>query len=206
MPPRPRHLFLSRRPAFPSKRSSLRIAATAVGLAALVFATPSGAKTIVKIAQTKLTFSIVRSADGTVTAKATYTSPEPRCLSSDRWKQYPSGEYKESAPEFGFYYGGSSWAEAPGPPGIGAQLAPISPLGRSPLVWQKTWPGSASVVVENHRAKTEAERSYRSTVAAALGIDGGASTGSFEDKYKSGENKILLKCRSVTERVNNQLF
>jgi hypothetical protein len=176
----------------------------AIGLLVLAVASPAQAKTSTKIAATKVEFSIARAADGTVTVKATFTSSNPHCLSRDRWKQYPSGEYKEGAPEFGLYYGGVAWADPPGR--FGAQLAPVSPFGRSPLVWRAIWPGSAGVIVENHAGKTEAERSYRSTVSEAIGVDGGANTMAFEDRYKISDDKVLLKCRPVNERVRNQLF
>jgi hypothetical protein len=170
----------------------------------LAFAVPAGANTVTKVATTKVATSIARAADGTVTIKVTFTSSNPRCLSRDRWRQYPSGEYKENAPEFGLYYGGVAYADPPGR--FGAQLAPISPFGRSPLIWRSIWPGSVGVTVEDHAGRTEAERTYRSTVSAAVGVDGGTNAVAFEDKYKSGGDKVLLKCRPVNERIRNQLF
>jgi hypothetical protein len=112
----------------------------------------------------------------------------------------------EGAPEFALFYGEFDYARPPG----GTELSPLSPFGRSPLIWQAIWRGSTTVTVEKQRgAKTEAERHYRSTVGAATGVDGGVSTPAFEDVYTSGGNKILLKCKPtnpLNEQIQDQLF
>jgi hypothetical protein len=185
-------------------RSRLSTALVLVGLFALAFAASASAKGITKVASTNITLSVKKAANGTVTARATYTSPNPRCLGAKRWKKQSDGVF-EGAPEFALYYGESDYARPPG----GTELTPNSSFGRSPFVWQAVWPGSAKVVVERGHAKTEAEAFYNSTVGAAIGIDGGASTPAFEDVYTSGGNKIHLKClptKPLNEHLRNQLF
>jgi hypothetical protein len=176
-------------------RVSLLFAVTA--LSALGFAAGADAKTITKIVETNIAFSVTRAADGTVTVQSTYKSSNPRCLGAKRWKTYSSGEIETGAPEFIPYYG-DGWAEPPGR--FGAQLLRVSPFGRSILLWKSVWAGDATTHVEGGGVD------YTSTIGAAVGVDGGASLKAYEDVYKAGADKIVLKCRPASERLRNYLF
>lgn len=186
------HLSLHRHR--PSSRSRLSAAFILVGLLALVFAASSNAKTIRKSALTNIKFSLTRAADGTITAEGTYTSPNPHCLDARRWKKLNNGEY-DNPPGFGLYYGGhaSAWA---------GSLAPISPFGRSPLLWKAVWPGSRTVHGEvGLKSESQPFQYFTSTVSAAIGPVGGGVAVAFRIIYKRGKDKIELNCPGVIKEI-----
>jgi hypothetical protein len=188
-----------------SRQSRLAFALISIGLLALVFVAPSGAKTINVTAPTTLNLSISRAADGTFTIEASYKSPNPRCLARDRWGPDPHGGGFVEPPTFGFNYLdprgiGYNFPEAPG---IAVpELKPVSPFERSPVIWKTVWPGSTVVSVEN-RSGT-GPRYFKSTVSAATGVDGFAwapgggyslnERAYYGKTYRSKGDKIWLKC------------
>jgi hypothetical protein len=188
-----------------------RFAVLAVGVVAvltLAFAASSNAERIYKSVPTYLALSATRAADGTITAKAVFTSPNPHCLSADRWKKLSDGHYHDVGG--GLEYGGPWGGNPMGADGYaqpsGGWLSPVSPAGKSPFVWQAIYPGSMTVEVhDERRAGSEEARDYESTVAAASGIAfGGNAPPNFKGKtyykytYSQGGNRIILKCRRTT--------
>ena len=97
----------------------------------------SGAKTINRSAPTSETKGISRSADGTITLEGRYTSPNPHCLEAKRWRKLSDGYYHEGFDAYPVF--GGEIGTAPN----GGYLAPISPFGRSPLIWKAVWPGTS---------------------------------------------------------------
>jgi hypothetical protein len=193
-----------------SQRRFAVLAVGVVGLLALVFAAPSSAKRIYKSVPTHITSSLTRAADGTVTAKVIFTSPNPRCLSADRWKKLRSGYSHDVGG--GLYYGDIYANTAPninGAPDNNGWLSPISPAGHSPYVWQAIWPGSLPVKVHVEHPG-EAPYDYPSTVAAASGafVFGYASPGAwggpyYKYAYNQGGNRIILKCQTTPNGIAN---
>jgi hypothetical protein len=109
-----------------------------VSLPMLASAATSSAKTIHKSAPTGQERSVNRAADGTITLEGRYTSPNPHCLEKKRWKTLSDGNYHEGFDAYPVFNGGIGTAPN------GGWLAPVSPFGRSPLVWKAVWPGTAS--------------------------------------------------------------
>ncbi len=185
-----------------SQRRFAALAVGVVGLLALVFAAPSSAKRIYKSVPTYVTFSANRVADGTVTAKAIFTSPNPRCLSADRWKKLSDGYYHVTGAAL--YYRDlldPNFISGTALPTNNGWLSPISPAGHSPYVWQVIWPGSLPVKVHVEGIHAgEAPHNYTSTVAAAAGMTvGGYAPQSprysyYKYTYNQGGNRIILKC------------
>lgn len=191
------------------------LAVGVVGLLALVFAAPSSAKRIYKSVPTHATYSMTRTADGTVTAKVLFTSPNPRCLSADRWnKRRIRGGYSHDVGG-GLYYGGDIRANtAPninGAPDNNGWLSPISPAGHSPYVWQAIWPGSLAVKVHVEHPGVD-NYNYASTVSAASGgvVYGYAPPGPvgtyYKYAYNQGGNRIILKCQATPNGGSQKTF
>jgi hypothetical protein len=188
-----------------SQRRFALLAVGVVGLLAFVFAAPSSAKRIYQSVPTRATYSLSRAVDGTVTAKVSFTSPNPRCLSADRWnKRRVRGGYSHDVGG-GLYYGDIYANTAPninGAPDNNGWLSPISPAGHSPYVWQAIWPGSLAVKVHVEHPG-EAPYDYPSTVSAASGgaVLGYAPPGPvgtyYKYAYNQDGNRIILKCQTT---------
>jgi hypothetical protein len=197
---------------------AVRLAATSTGVMvlALAFAAPSSAKRIYKSVPTHATYSMTRAADGTVTAKVLFTSPNPRCLSADRWnKRRVRGGYSHDVGG-GLYYGDIYANTAPninGAPDNNGWLSPISPAGHSPYVWQAIWPGSLAVKVHvEHPGTGVAPYNYASTVSAASGgavlgyAPPGPSGNYYKYAYNEGGNRIILKCQTTPNGGSGKEF
>jgi hypothetical protein len=212
-----RKLAVSIHPSQPAHakeaRRALKLGAISAGvmLLTLAFAAPSNAKRIYKTIPTHVAISATRTADGTVTVKAVFTSSDPHCLSADRWRKLSDGYSHEVGG--GLEYGGP-WNGYPiGADGYatpsGGWLSPISPAAKSPFVWQAIYPGKLTVKVHDERDEAGEARNYTTTVAAASGIAVGASApANFKGKtyykyaYNQGGNRVILKClRASASRV-----
>lgn len=166
----------------------------AVALAAIAFVPGAAmAKTIHKAAPTKIRLSATRAVDGTVTATAWVTSPNPHCLEAHRFKRLRDGYYHRI--EGLLDYGDGLFAVPPG----STNLSPISAPGRSPFIWQAVWPGAVAV---NVQSQSDPELHYKAPVSAALGVDMGAGIGArngegvaYIAKYFEGGQKIKVTCK-----------
>ncbi len=186
-----------------------RFAALAVGivaLLALVFAAPSSAKRIYKSVPTHVAFSATRAADGTVTAKVLFTSPNPKCLSADRWKKTSDGYSHDAEAWLHYPTASPSDTEDYAEPNNGL-IGPVSPAGHSPYVFQVIWPGS--MVVKVHASPINAPYyTYTSTVSAAINVAvyGYAPPSHlksyYEYAYNQGGNRIILKCQTTPNGGN----
>lgn len=160
---------------------------------------------VVKSAATKISLSVSRAGDGSVVAKVLYTSPEPRCLEKKRFKRLRDGYYHMVGSVL-YYEGTYGIGE---PPDLG-WLAPVTPFGKSPLVWEARWAANASVPVESHRPgiTKESERHYESTVAAAQGAEliasarpsSGQGLHYWKVAYNKGGKHFIVKCRQVERK------
>jgi hypothetical protein len=119
------------------KITKLSIAVACASLFALVAGATADAKTIYKSAPTGQERFVNRAGDGTITLEGRYTSPNPHCLEKKRWKTLSDGNYHEGFDAYPVF--GGKIGTAPN----GGWLAPVSPFGRSPLVWKAVWPGTA---------------------------------------------------------------
>lgn len=171
---------------------------------------------IYKSAPTRVSFSATKAPDGTITAEATFTSPNPRCLSSKRFlKKRKDGNYWVAIGTP--LYGGPFTDKAGVSHAFGADgfvpmylmmdlskgfLAPISPAGRSPFVWRAVWPGSVETSVTNFYNES-LPRHYPVTIAGASGVQFGAQARASEGQgidsyfkvaYNQGPNHVILKC------------
>jgi hypothetical protein len=186
-------------------RHALRVSSVLGLVVAALFVPPAAAKRIHRTAPTHIALSATRSADGTITAQAKLTSPDPHCLVKDRVKKLSDGYYHV----FGaaLFYGGP-WGLGPygadgtgEPPDLG-WLAPVSSGGRSPWLWKATWPGDAEVRVENQNPNSTQPFKYVSTVGAssAVGLGGSIENGNnplnpvYKAKYNQGGNRIIVRC------------
>jgi hypothetical protein len=183
---------------------------------AALFVPPAAAKRIHKTAPTHITLSATRSADGTITAQAKLTSPDPHCLVKDRVKKLSDGYYH--AIGAALLYGGP-WSLGPyGADGLGEPpdlgwLAPVSSGGRSPWLWKGTWPGDAEVRVENQNPNSTQPFKYVSTVGASSAVVLSGSIGKgidpgrvYKAKYNQGGNRIIVKCRPGKRTVKTFPF
>ena len=194
-----------------SHRHFAALAVGIVALLALAFAAPSSAKRIYKSVPTHVTYSATRAADGTVTSKIIFTSPNPRCLSADRWtkiKAWP-GKFVDgfAALEYGGPWARQGRSHLSGSDGTGSPAlnsgwsVPISPAGKSPFVVQAIWPGSLPTTVINGLLPLEDPNyKYTSTVAAASGVavfsyaPPSKRYPYYKYAYNQGGNRIILKC------------
>jgi hypothetical protein len=148
---------------------------------------------------TQATLSATRSTDGGISARVAYTSKDPRCLASKRFKR--AGAENNYFQAYAFLLFGS-------PPGsLGTAtlpahgvLSPVSPFARSPLVWEANFPGNTAVEVTN--LASNSERHYEATVSQASALEMyAAAPGSngqglpyFKVAYNQGDSRIILKC------------
>jgi hypothetical protein len=182
-----------------------------VGVLTLGTAPAGAVKVIHKVVATHIALSATKASDGTITARGVFTSSNPRCLSSKRTKPFSSGQYSN----FGsvLLYGASLPGDHTGqdgnggPPGNG-RLAPVSPAGRSPWIWEAVWAGSAPIGVENRHNKS-LPYTYKSTVAGASAVELGGYLGSvnrlnvlapYEVTYQQGKTVVKLVCPKVSEQ------
>lgn len=204
--------------SIPSKGRKLKLKTISVlALAALtapVVVAPSAAqaRTIHKTVGTQVKFSATKTADGTITARATFISSDGHCLSAKRFGG-PSGRYAGSALEYG---GPSSNGFPFGEDGVGypphyGWLFPASPAGHSPYVFQAVWPGSTVVPVDNELNHNLPGR-YSSTVGAASAVSVSGATMDrnaegrrtretlfWKTSYRKGGDRIVLKCLRSTD-------
>jgi hypothetical protein len=167
---------------------------------------------IYKSVPTRSSFSVTRAADGTITAKVSYISSDPRCLAPKRFKR--AGQ-RNLYPEIlsNLFYGGSYVSEgrefpagAKGfgrPPNLGT-FKPVTPFGKSPLVWEGVFPGNSPVEVTN--LQSNSERHYTATVAeasslevlAAAPVSKGQGLDYFKVAFDRGGKRVILKCEPFT--------
>ena len=191
----------------PAKLVALLTAAAIV--LALVAASASALPKVTKRFPTSVSFSATKGADGAVTVKASFRSPEPRCLSSKRFLQKKFHGLPDAAGAyllFGGSYGGEHGSgafgfEGEGPPPSSGLLSPAGPPEKSPYVWEATWPGDTPVTVTNFNDPSH-PRHYETTVGAASGVRAGAiaraSAGQglpyFKTTYNRGGKHYIVKC------------
>lgn len=207
------------------KRGVRCVSGAWVCVAALLFAcltagSAAALPKVIKSVPTRATFSATKAADGTITAKVSFTASDPRCLSGKRFLQkFADGNYRVAGGTL--LYGGAYSDEGISAPfgfdGFGAPpnkglFAPVSPAGKSPYVWQAIWPGSTPVLITNFHNE-ELDRHYETTVAAASAVNMGAiaraSMGQglpyFKATYNQGGKHYILKCgvlaKSGTEKL-----
>lgn len=186
--------------------------AAVVGLSLLSGASAAAKPKIFKSVPTQSSFSVTRAGDGTITAKVSYVSKDPRCLAAKRFKR--AGQ-KNLYPEIlsTLYFGGSYTVEgkefpvgAKGsgrPPNEGT-FNPVSPFGKSPLVWEAVFPGSTPVSVTNFQSNSE--RHTTLTVAEASGLEvlaaapvsKGQGLEYFKVAFNRGGKRVILECQPFT--------
>jgi hypothetical protein len=181
--------------------AALAFCATTVALALLTSAAAAHPK-VITVVPTQVRLSATRQADGSIVAKAEFTSPEPRCLSAKRFLQNTSkGQYLAAGGSllFGSPPGTTGFAAAP----ERGLFSPKSKPGVSPYIWEATWPGSTEVLVTN--LNSDKERHYASTVADAtevtLGAEARASKGQalpyFKVAYNEDGKRHIVKCQTL---------
>jgi hypothetical protein len=186
---------------------------------ALVAASASALPKVTKRFPTRVFFSASKGADGAVTVKASFRSPEPRCLSAKRFlqKKYhglpdAAGAYLLFGGQFSGEHGSGTFGfEGEGAPPSSGLLSPVSPPEGSPYVWEATWPGDTPVTVTNFYDPSHS-RHYETTVAAASGVRAGAlaraSAGQGLSYYKTTYNKggkhYIVKCGVLKKTEERQ--
>jgi hypothetical protein len=201
---------------------SILAVATAV-LCAAPGSAPAKPK-VTKTYPTRVALSATRAGDGTITVKAEFSSPEPRCLSAKRLLQKKfhgmssaaggyllfGGAYSDDRGSGSFGLEGSVDFTG-GLPGSGL-LSPVGKPERSPFVWEATWPGDTSVIVTNFHDSAK-PRHYQTTIAAASAVSlgavaresGGQGLPYFKTTYDKGGKHYVIKCgvlkKSETPRL-----
>jgi guanyl-specific ribonuclease Sa len=205
------------------------VALVSIALLALTMAgdlgSASARSTINRTVGTFASSSATRSADGTVTARVAFTSPNPRCLSAERWeggntksKHLPHGEseYVHATLAFGgpFHYG--KYDHPYGAEGEGDTLDEgyfhsASPSERSPYIWEYTASGSEALPVYPPGAthpirKLVSEASAINILPSAPGtlILPGPEKRYWETSYNEGSNHIILRCTAYPEKITSR--
>jgi len=184
------------------------VAAAAVASAALAAPAMALSK-VTRSFPTRVAFAATKAADGSVTVKASFSSPEPRCLSAKRFLQKKFHGAPDAAGAYLLFGGtysagrgsGAFGFEGEGPPPSSGLLSPVSQPGRSPYVWEATWAGDTPVTVTNFYDPSH-PRHYESTVGAASAVRAGAiaraSAGQglpyFKTTYNRGGKHYIVKC------------
>jgi hypothetical protein len=146
-----------------------------------------GAGTIRKRVNLFVKPSITRDAAGDITVRFVWKSPDPRCLakeSLENTNELGGDGYWRFAGGF-LYFGGSEKLSA-NPPDNG-WLDPVTPFGKSELVWEEVYPAGGIVLVE------KGEESYKAPISAATGIYFYFEAGSGYT-YRENGHKVLVGC------------
>ncbi len=201
----------------PAKLVAL-LTTVAVALA-LVAASASALPKVTKRFPTSVSFSASKGADGAVTVKASFRSPEPRCLSNKRFLAKKFHGLPAAAGAhllFGGPYGGEHGSGAFGfegeaqPPSYGL-LAQTSQSEESPYVWEATWPGDTPLTVTNFFDPSH-PRHYETTVGAASGVRAGAIARAsasqglpyYKTTYNKGGKHYIVKCSVLKKTEERQ--
>jgi hypothetical protein len=187
--------------------------ATVAGLLLLSVAAAAAKPKIHQSVPTRSSFSVTRAADGTITAKVSYISKDPRCLAAKRFKR--AGQ-KNLYPEIlsTLFFGGAYSVEGKEYP-VGAKgsgrppnegtFNPVSPFGKSPLVWEAVFPGNAPVAVTNFQSNLErhttlsvAEASALEVLAAAP-VSKGQGLEYFKVAFDRGGKRVILECQPFAD-------
>lgn len=175
--------------------------------------TASAKPKIYKSVPTRVQLSVTRAGDGTITARVSYLSNDPRCLAAKRFKRagaknlYPNisstllfgGPYTANGEEFPA--GAKGFAR---PPNEGT-FDPVSSFGKSPLVWENVMPGDTPLAVTNPQSNSE--RHYTATVAdaselqvfVAAPVSKGQGLPYFKVAYNQGGKRIIEKCEPLAK-------
>jgi len=178
-------------------------------VAGLLTGAASAKPKIYKSVPTHVQFSATRAADGTITARVSFTSKDGRCLAAKRFKRVGTKHrYLQvlSALLFGgpFTANGEDFpAGAKGSASPRDGFSPISPFGKSPLVWEAVLPGDELLEVFNPQSDTE--RRYKATVAEASGlrvvaaapVSKGQGLSYFKVAFDKGGKRIIEKCQPL---------
>lgn len=192
-----------------------------LSLACMAAGSASARPKVYRSVPTVVSFSATKGTDGAITVKATFSSPDPRCLEGKRFLQkHRDGNYWVAGGHL--YFGGPFTAsqEFTGhqisepfgfdgfatPPDKGF-LAPVSPAGKSPYVWQAVWPGSTEVFTTNFYNKS-LPRHSSTPVSAATGVSLGATARAsngqglpyYKIAYNQGGKHIIIKCGTLNTR------
>ena len=194
------------------------LAVVAVASAALA-APASALPKVTKRFPTSVSFSATKGADGAVTVKASFRSPEPRCLSNKRFLAKKFHGLPDAAGArllFGGSYGGEHGSgafgfEGEGPPPSSGLLSPASQPEKSPYVWEATWPGETPVTVTNFFDPSH-PRHYETTVGAASGVRAGATARAsvsqglpyYKTTYNRGGTHYIVKCAVLKKTEERQ--
>jgi hypothetical protein len=206
------------------RRSLVRFAllAAVVVLALGTAAAPALAlPKVTRFFPTRVALSASRDASGTVTVQASFSSPEPRCLSAKRFLQKRFHDLPTAAGGYLLFGGAYSDERGSGayglegyaqPPSVGL-MSPTSPAAKSPYVWEATWPGDTSVSTTNFHDPSQ-PRHYQTTIAAAAAISLGASaresTGQglayFKTTYNKGGKHYIVKCGVLKKTESSRVI
>jgi hypothetical protein len=151
-----------------------------------LFSSIAAARTVHRTARTHLRLSATRTAQGTITIKGVFTSPDQHCLSGRRFRLYSRHGYwllfgtvlAYGGPGGGGLAGSDPFGADGFGPGLNDHLDhmhPVSTFGHSPSIWRAVWPGGAKVTVTQsgspqHPSDPNMPFKYTSTVAAATGL------------------------------------
>jgi hypothetical protein len=182
-------------------------------------------RTIHKTVGTFASSSATRSADGTVTARVAFTSPNPRCLSAKRWeggntklKHLPHGEseYVVAGFSFGgpFHEGTHNYpygAEGGGDTENEGFFHAASPPEQSPYIWEYKARGDEIVRAYipgavNPVRRLVSEASAINIIPRAPGtlILPGPEKRYWETSYNEGSNHIILRCTAYPEKITSR--
>jgi hypothetical protein len=185
----------------------------------------SARQTIHRTVGTFASSSATRSADGTVTARIAFTSPNPRCLSAKRWeggntklKHLPHGEseYVHATLVFGGPYRYGKYDHPYGAEGAGdtqneGYFHAASPSERSPYIWEYKAPGSEALPVytpgaTNAVPRLVSEASAINIIPSAPGtlILPGPEKRYWETTYDEGSDHIILRCMAYPEKITSR--
>lgn len=176
---------------------AISIFAAATVFAGLASDSATAGSKVFRSVPTQVSFSVTRApADGTITAQVTYRSKDPRCLAAKRFKRAGMrNEYFQAyVPEWLF-------GDPPGSEGLGqlrgATLAPVTPFGKSKLVFKVTIPGDTPVAVPSPDPdSTVAKASALKLYVAAPGSNG-QGLPYFKVSFHEGGKHVVLKCEQL---------
>lgn len=164
---------------------------------------------VTKFVPTHVALSATRDAAGTIVVTASFTSAEPRCLSTKRFLEKHFHGRPVAAGGYLLYGGpysddrgsGAFGFEGFGTPPADGLLSPVSPAEKSPYVWEAVWPGDTAVTTTNFHDSSQ-PRHYATTIAAVAAVSLGASAREsagqglpyFKVTYNKGGKHYIVKC------------
>jgi hypothetical protein len=213
-----REVFVTRKLGF----AVCSVAAIALTFSVTVVPAAASVEVVKETARTTVELSATRAADGTVTATATFSSKNPRCLTKAGRLSGPAGAPKVNPIKSVFEFGEESETPGYGPwtpdPQFGLlhgtffayqlTLKPVTPEGRSPWIWEAVWPGTTLLTARRWASRSPAPypepTKIQSPVSEAglLGFGTGTpNPGVYLDqttiRYKKGGANVVLDCGAL---------